>query len=78
MSYAECLQMEIGMAWQSFHQGDFVEGIRAMIIDKDNAPRWRPAAVEEVSAEDVARIFENPWAESEHPLSDLKGKAVCK
>ncbi|HEY2685404.1 MAG TPA: enoyl-CoA hydratase/isomerase family protein [Steroidobacteraceae bacterium] len=73
LGFADCLRMEIGMAHQSFMQGDFVEGIRALVIDKDNAPKWRPARLEDVSAAAVADIFKNPWEGSAHPLSNLEG-----
>ena len=36
---------------------DFYEGVRAAIIDKDNAPRWRPAALGEVTPAEVERHF---------------------
>lgn len=73
MSFADCLRMEIGMAQQSFVQGDFVEGIRALVIDKDNAPKWRPAHLDDVSDEAVAALFKNPWEGQAHPLSNLEG-----
>jgi hypothetical protein len=49
MSLADCFRMELGMAAYSFEQGDFLEGVRAMLIDKDNKPRWRPRRIEEVT-----------------------------
>jgi enoyl-CoA hydratase len=36
---------------------DFYEGVRAVIIDKDNAPRWRPAALCDVTDSEVERHF---------------------
>jgi enoyl-CoA hydratase len=36
---------------------DFYEGVRAVIVDKDNAPRWRPPSVADVSVADVERHF---------------------
>lgn len=36
---------------------DFYEGVRAVIIDKDNAPQWKPAALAKVSNEDVQAHF---------------------
>ena len=41
-----------------FTQGiDFVEGIRAQVIDKDRTPRWSPATLAEVTAEAVEEYF---------------------
>jgi enoyl-CoA hydratase/carnithine racemase len=72
MTLAQCLRMEIGMAKQCFTQGDFVEGVRAMIIDKDNKPVWRPGRLGEVTQESVDEIFANPWGGSVHPLANLE------
>ena len=70
---ADCLRRDLDLTRTSFTHGDVVEGIRARIIDKDNAPRWRFARIEDVSAEDVAQMFESPWPAAEHPLADLQG-----
>jgi enoyl-CoA hydratase len=36
---------------------DFREGVRALIIDKDNRPKWRPSSLEDVTAADVEAYF---------------------
>jgi hypothetical protein len=51
--------------------GDFAEGIRAILIDKDRNPHWRPATLVESSHDWVQDFFKAPWKESEHPLADL-------
>ena len=38
---------------------DFHEGVRALLLDKDNAPDWQPTALDGVSDEMVAGCFEN-------------------
>jgi hypothetical protein len=48
-----------------------VEGIRALAIDKDHKPNWKPARIEDVDGAEVARFFETPWAPEQHPLRDL-------
>jgi enoyl-CoA hydratase/carnithine racemase len=77
MSLAECLRMELGMVRQSFIQGDFIEGVRAMIIDKDNAPLWRPQRIDEVTDAMVAAMFDDPFAGATHPLNNLEGVRAC-
>ncbi len=72
MSFADCLRMEIGLARHCLDHGDFVEGVRAVIIDKDNAPRWRPRTLAEVTESSVEAFFQDPWAGARHPLADLE------
>jgi enoyl-CoA hydratase/carnithine racemase len=72
MSLADCLRMELGMAQQCFEQGDFLEGVRALIIDKDNSPRWTPSRIEDVTEAMVDAFFRNPWTSTAHPLSNLE------
>lgn len=49
---------------------DFCEGIRAVLVDKDNEPRWDPGRIEDVSKERVDGFFA-PLA-ADHPLGELK------
>ncbi len=37
------LGMEYRFTYRAAEQGDFIEGIRAMVIDKDKSPKWRHA-----------------------------------
>jgi hypothetical protein len=72
MELADCFRMELGMVEQCFEQGDFIEGIRALLIDKDNSPRWKPMSLEEVTEESVEAFFRERWRARSHPLSDLE------
>jgi enoyl-CoA hydratase len=51
---------------------DFYEGVRAVIIDKDQAPRWRPPALEAVSDIEVERCFAPLASELELPGRQLQ------
>ena len=60
MPLADCFRMELGLIRGCFAQGDFAEGIRAVLVDKDRAPRWNPARLEEVTAQSVQSFFRPP------------------
>lgn len=47
---------------------EMVEGVRALVVDKDNAPRWRPARIEDMMADAVQPFFVSPWPVAMHPL----------
>jgi len=69
---ADCFRRELGMVQQCFEQGDFVEGIRALIIDKDNSPRWDPGSLDRVTDDSVEAFFRERWRGRQHPLADLE------
>ena len=56
-SFEECMRAEFRVVSRVAYGLDFYEGIRAVIIDKDNRPRWRPATLAEATAESVERHF---------------------
>ena len=61
------MRMEYRLASRLVEDHDFTEGVRAAVIDKDQAPRWSPARLDEVRDEDVASYFE-PLGEDELTL----------
>ncbi len=56
-TFADEMRQEYAVACRVVQRPDFVEGVRALIVDKDNAPRWEPATVEGVSDHMIDRIF---------------------
>ena len=56
-SFADCMRAEWRIVSRVVYGEDFYEGIRAVIIDKDNRPRWRPATLAEVTQAEVDRHF---------------------
>ena len=72
MDVADCLRMERNLVRRNFEHGEVLEGVRALVIDKDNLPAWNPATLEEVTGEMVERFFEPAWPATAHPLRHLK------
>lgn len=48
-SFEDNMRMEFRIGWRKVQSADFLEGVRAVIIDKDNAPVWSPARLEDVT-----------------------------
>lgn len=69
LSLAQVFQLELIVAVQCCAHADFSEGVRALLIDKDNAPQWQPASLAEVSDTYLDEYFAAPW--ENHPLRDL-------
>ena len=59
LSRGDCLKMEYRVGARRVMDGDFREGVRAVLIDKDGLPRWRPAMLAEVQEADIAGYFDN-------------------
>jgi enoyl-CoA hydratase len=55
--FETCMRAEFRIMSRAIHGSDFYEGVRAVIVDKDNAPHWRPATLAEVSEAEVERHF---------------------
>ncbi len=76
LGLADDLRMERDLMRHAFHLrgvtgSDTVEGIRALVIDKDQRPRWGDASIEHVDPATVAAFFESPWPAHAHPLRSL-------
>ncbi|MEC3910747.1 enoyl-CoA hydratase/isomerase family protein [Sphingobium sp. CR2-8] len=70
--FADNMAMEFALACAVIRRPDFVEGVRAVIFDKDGAPRWNPPTLEQVDDATIDAIFaplppEKRWT----PLPDL-------
>lgn len=57
MDFAEAMRTEFRIVNRVAREPEFYEGIRAVVIDKDNAPRWNPASLEAVTGDKVASYF---------------------
>jgi enoyl-CoA hydratase/carnithine racemase len=55
--FAEVMAMEYRLAQRVVRTPDFHEGVRAVIVDKDNAPRWSPPTLEGVSEAELDALF---------------------
>lgn len=57
LDFDGCMRMEYRLVRRFMAGHDLFEGIRALIVDKDNAPRWRPDRLEAVTPADVDACF---------------------
>lgn len=70
---ASVFRAELNLSVQCCIHPDFVEGVRALLVDKDKNPKWQPATLEEVSRDWIESYFEPLWTPEEHPFRDLDG-----
>ena len=76
MTFADNLRMERDMVHHCFAlrpgaASETVEGIRALAVDKDYAPQWSPARIEDVKPGMADAFFVSPWTPETHPLRAL-------
>ncbi|WP_339430127.1 enoyl-CoA hydratase/isomerase family protein [Pseudomonas taetrolens] len=53
----QCFALELHLDRQWFDRGDLMEGVRALIIDKDKTPHWNPPSLDALDAAHVASFF---------------------
>ena len=70
LSLADVFRLEYDAACGCAVHTDFAEGVRALLIDKDKAPRWQPATLAAVTPAWVAEHLK-PRHTGAHPLADL-------
>ncbi|MEO6678200.1 MAG: enoyl-CoA hydratase/isomerase family protein [Pseudomonas sp.] len=57
LSLEQCFALELHLDRQWFERGDLIEGVRALLIDKDKKPRWNPPTLQALHAEHVESFF---------------------
>ena len=77
MSLADDLRMERNIVHHCFHlrsdaSSETIEGIRALAVDKDYAPKWSPKRIEDVKPGMADAFFVSPWTTDMHPLRSLR------
>jgi len=63
------LENDLAMSMQFAKGSDFVEGVRALILDKDLDPKWNPTVIEKIPQESLDFHFHNPF-EKRRPLKE--------
>ncbi len=79
LSLEEVFRSELNLSAQCCIHPDFAEGVRALLVDKDQSPKWQPATLEAITDKWVESYFRPLWKDGEHPLKQLgNSEAVCK
>ncbi len=53
----DAMKVEFRLCTRLFESGEFIEGVRALIVDKDRTPAWKPARIEDVEMAEVYALF---------------------
>ncbi|MDM1044618.1 enoyl-CoA hydratase/isomerase family protein [Myroides sp. 1354] len=70
-SLEQVFQTELNLACQCCIHPDFAEGVRALLVDKDQSPKWQPATLEEVTSDWVESYFKPLWTKENDVLKNL-------
>jgi enoyl-CoA hydratase/carnithine racemase len=57
-AFEDCIRREWGIVSRMDEHSDFAEGVRALLVDKDNRPRWNPPHLDQVREDVITRYFE--------------------
>ena len=57
LSFDQIMQMDFNIAHGFLYSHDFYEGVRAVLVDKDQAPKWQPPNLSDIGDADVAKFF---------------------
>ena len=57
LNFDQCMQMEYRLATHFLANNDFYEGVRAVLVDKDQKPKWQPNNIQAVTQEMVDTYF---------------------
>ncbi|EFO29492.1 3-hydroxyisobutyryl-CoA hydrolase [Roseibium sp. TrichSKD4] len=60
LDFTECMKLEFRIVNEVLRQQDFYEGVRAVLLDRDQSPNWQPATLEEVDTKALEAYFEEP------------------
>jgi len=72
LDLADVFRLELIVTLQCCARPDLTEGIRALLIDKDRKPQWRPRTMDEITPQWIDGHFAPPaWPDGTHPLADL-------
>lgn len=68
---ADSFRLELGLSVQCGKLGEFTEGVRALLMDKDLQPKWQYKTVADVPQAVITELFRSPWQAQNHPLRHL-------
>lgn len=68
LSLAQCFELELSISVHCGEFGEVTEGIRALLIDRDNAPQWKYQSLAQIDDSLIDRIFSPAWDDESHPL----------
>ena len=72
-----CFALELHLDRQWFAEGDIIEGVRALLVDKDKQPRWRYPSLAEVPAQRVQAFFSGYKTTAAQQRRDNKRDSSC-
>ncbi|MFO1148950.1 MAG: enoyl-CoA hydratase/isomerase family protein [Alsobacter sp.] len=72
LTFEQAMTLEFRIVSRMLDNPDFYEGVRAVVVDKDQSPRWQPASVDALDPADVASYFA-PLPGGELPVGTVAG-----